>query len=76
MAPLVMLRTRLFVTHAPEMQLLLSPQERPSATLTFCSLQVGGFVAQLRVPLWHGFVLGTQLPPLVHAAQVPAAQKL
>src|SRR4051812_34963385 len=52
-APLVTFSVRSLVKQAPEMQLLLSPQAKPSVALACESLQVGGVVPQLSVPLWQ-----------------------
>src|SRR6478752_5829704 len=74
-APLVTLKVRSFAKHSPTMQLLSSPQTRPSVALVFASVQVGGVVAQLSVPVGKGLA-GMQALPFWQAKHAPPVQKL
>ena len=54
----------------PSRHTWLLPQVVPFATFVLLSVQTGAPVAQVRVPLWHGFA-GAHDAPLLHMPQVP-----
>ena len=56
-------------------EVLVGPQESPSASEVPRSTQFGVPVEQDSFPLWHGLA-GLQAPPSLHAAHVPALQTI
>jgi hypothetical protein len=61
--------------HAPAKQMLLPPQEAPSATFVPVSVQTGDPVEHEIVPVWQELA-GVQAPPATQEPQVPLLQNL